>query len=100
MIYLDVPYFHFQQRFTNFSNDNGHFPIACLLLYLVKANYLAYPPWYILACYVITYERQKPISSHNMRNISQDEHIIIENVNIIACNHVQSLIFDEESTKI
>ena len=35
----------------------------------------------------------KPVLSDNMRNISKYNHIIIENVKIIACKHVQSYHF-------
>ena len=35
----------------------------------------------------------KPVLSHNMRNILQDKHIIIENVKFIACKHVQTYHF-------
>ena len=35
----------------------------------------------------------KPILSHNLRNVSQDRKIIIENVKIMARQHVQSYHF-------
>ena len=35
----------------------------------------------------------KPILSHDMHDISQDKHIIIENVQIIACKDVHSYHF-------